>query len=85
MSIEKLVTDVQGPGEVDVIGDVVVVLDEQLRVLWTWNAFDHLDVSRMAFHPRYRCYSVIILSPRFEVYLISFCCIYVFSIKKDKS
>jgi arylsulfate sulfotransferase len=36
----------QGEGRVDVIGDVIVVLDQNLNLLWSWNAFDHLDVSR---------------------------------------
>ena len=28
------------------IGDMVVVLDEDLQVTWVWDAFDHLDVNR---------------------------------------
>jgi arylsulfate sulfotransferase len=36
----------QGAGPVDVIGDVIVVLDANLNLKWSWNAFDHLDVSR---------------------------------------
>jgi arylsulfate sulfotransferase len=28
------------------IGDMIVVLDEDLRVAWAWDAFDHLDVNR---------------------------------------
>ncbi len=27
-------------------GDMLVVLDEDLQVVWTWDAFDHLDVNR---------------------------------------
>jgi len=27
-------------------GDMLVVLDEDLQVVWTWDAFDHLDVTR---------------------------------------
>ncbi len=27
-------------------GDMVLVLDEDLQVVWTWDAFDHLDVAR---------------------------------------
>lgn len=45
---ERLLTDVQGPGEVDVIGDMILVLDQNLQVVWAWDAFDHLDVTRMA-------------------------------------
>jgi hypothetical protein len=45
---EQLLMDVQGRGAVDVLGDMIVVLDQDLQVVWTWNAFDHLDVHRMA-------------------------------------
>ena len=27
-------------------GDMLMVLDEDLQVVWTWDAFDHLDVNR---------------------------------------
>ena len=43
---ERLLTDVQGPGTVDVLGDMILVLDPNLQVLWAWNAFDHLDAGR---------------------------------------
>jgi hypothetical protein len=46
--IEQMVTDKQGPGTVDVLGDMIVVLDKNLNVVWTWNTFDWLDVSRKA-------------------------------------
>ena len=45
---EKILTDVQGSGDVDVIGDVILVLGPDLQVQWAWNAFDHLDVTRKA-------------------------------------
>jgi len=28
------------------VGDMLIVLDEDLQVTWTWDAFDHLDVTR---------------------------------------
>jgi hypothetical protein len=28
------------------VGDMVIVLDEDFQVTWTWNSFDHLDVNR---------------------------------------
>src|ERR1700730_8794967 len=46
--VEQILTDVQGPGPVDVIGDMIVVFDRDLNVIWTWDAFDHLDVKRAA-------------------------------------
>jgi hypothetical protein len=39
---------VQGSLPVDVLGDMIVVLDENWQVAWVWNAFDHLDVRRRA-------------------------------------
>ena len=47
-STEQILTDVQGPGALDVLGDMIVVFDSDLQVVWTWDAFDHLDVSRKA-------------------------------------
>ncbi len=47
-STEQILTDVQGPGAVDVIGDLIIALDQDLQVVWTWDAFEHLDVHRMA-------------------------------------
>lgn len=46
--VEQILTDVQGPGPVDVIGDMIIVLDSDFQVVWTWDAFDHLDTSRRA-------------------------------------
>jgi len=45
---ERILTNVQGAGNVDVIGDTIVVLDQNLQVTWAWDAFDHLDISRKA-------------------------------------
>jgi arylsulfate sulfotransferase len=45
---ERILTDVQGDGPVDVIGDTIVVMDRNLQVVWAWDAFDHLDASRPA-------------------------------------
>lgn len=47
-SVEQLMTDVQGPGTVDVLADMIIVFDEDLQVVWTWDAFDHLDPRRVA-------------------------------------
>jgi arylsulfate sulfotransferase len=47
-TVEQILTDVQGSGPVDVIGDMVIILDSNLQVTWTWDAFDHLDVTRAA-------------------------------------
>ena len=47
-SVERMLTDVQGPGPVNVYGEMIVELDENLQVTWAWNAFDRLDASRVA-------------------------------------
>ena len=47
-SVERILTDVQGPGPVNVYGEIIVDLDENLQVAWAWNGFDHLDASRVA-------------------------------------
>jgi len=47
-SVEQLLTNVQGPGTVDVLGDMILVLDADMQVLWAWDTFDHLDVTRKA-------------------------------------
>jgi arylsulfate sulfotransferase len=47
-SVEEILTDVQGSGPVDVLGDMIIVLDADLQVVWTWDTFDHLDTSRRA-------------------------------------
>ena len=46
--VEQILTDVQGPGPVDILGDMIIVLNRNLEVIWTWDAFDHLDPNRMA-------------------------------------
>jgi arylsulfate sulfotransferase len=48
---ESLYTDVQGgtpQNPVDIMGDEVLVLDTNWNIVWTWNAFDWLPVSRAA-------------------------------------
>ena len=48
-SVEKLLDNVQGvTGSVDVVGNMVIDLDENFQVAWTWNTFDFLDVNRRA-------------------------------------
>ena len=45
----KAFTDLPGyPGVTNVLGDVVIDLDQSLKPVWVWNEFDHLDVNR---HP----------------------------------
>src|SRR5262249_61379533 len=44
--VEQLMTDVQGPGTVDVLGDMILVFDSDMQLVWAWDAFDHLDPSR---------------------------------------
>lgn len=44
--VEQIITGVQGPAAVDIVGDMVIVFDDNLNVVWTWDTFDHLDVTR---------------------------------------
>lgn len=41
----------QGQGQVDVLGDLVLVLDRNFQLVWAWNAFAHLNVKRKATLP----------------------------------
>jgi len=47
-AIERILTDVQGPGDVNVYGEIVIELDSSFQPTWVWNSFDHLDSSRSA-------------------------------------
>jgi hypothetical protein len=48
-NIVKSFTDLPGyPGTTNVLGDVIVDLDQDLKPVWVWNEFDHLDINR---HP----------------------------------
>jgi arylsulfate sulfotransferase len=47
-TVERLVTDVQGPGTVSVLGDMILVVDQNLAIQWVWNGWDHLDPTRLA-------------------------------------
>lgn len=51
-SVERIYTDgAQGSSighPVDVLGAMLVDLDQNFQVTWNWNAFDHLDVNRAA-------------------------------------
>ena len=46
--VEQSLVDVQRPGAVNVLGDMVIVLNHDLDVVWTWDSFDYLDVRRRA-------------------------------------
>jgi hypothetical protein len=47
-SVERMLKDVQGPGWVDVLGDAIIVLDQNMQLAWSVNLFDILDVTRLA-------------------------------------
>ncbi|HEX5423065.1 MAG TPA: aryl-sulfate sulfotransferase [Candidatus Acidoferrales bacterium] len=45
----KLFNNLPGyPGQLNVLGDVLIDLDQNWEPVWVWNSFDHLDVNR---HP----------------------------------
>lgn len=45
---ERILSGVQGPAPVDILGDILLVLNPSLQVTWFWDTFDHLDVTRAA-------------------------------------
>src|ERR1700728_1921365 len=45
-SVEKIAN--QGSGNVDVLGDMAIVVDPNLQVKWFWNEFDNLNIVRPA-------------------------------------
>ena len=47
-SVEQVLTGVQGDAPVDIVGDMIVILDPDLNVVWTWDSFDWLDPRRAA-------------------------------------
>lgn len=51
-SVERLFTDgtqnSSATHPVDIQGDMILVLDPNFNVVWTWNSFDHLNVKRAA-------------------------------------
>jgi hypothetical protein len=47
-SMERVLTSVHCAGPVNVLNDAVVDLDEDWQVVWSWNSFKQLDVTRRA-------------------------------------
>jgi arylsulfate sulfotransferase len=47
LAMTERLSDVQGPNT-DIAGDTILVLDPNLQLLWAWDTFDHLDVTRLA-------------------------------------
>ncbi len=49
----KSYTNLPGyPGTTNVLGDVLIDLDQNFNVSWAWSEFDHLDVNRHPIAPR---------------------------------
>lgn len=45
--LERMLPSPTGSKEkVDILGDLIIDLDEDFQVTWMWNSFDHLDVKR---------------------------------------
>ncbi|MCC6363465.1 MAG: aryl-sulfate sulfotransferase [Bryobacterales bacterium] len=46
---EQMLSNVQEEASpVDVLGDMILVLDQDMQVEWVWDAFEHMDVNRAA-------------------------------------
>jgi arylsulfate sulfotransferase len=61
----KTFTDLPGnPGATQVLGDVLIDLDENRKVSWFWSTFDHLDIQRQPLgFPDWTHANAIIYSP----------------------
>lgn len=48
--VENILIDIQGSGAVDVVGDMIIDLDQNFQVAWAWSTFGHdeLPVTRRA-------------------------------------
>jgi len=46
--VERLMPGVQDPEIDDILGDMIIALNQNWQVIWTWNSFDHLDARRKA-------------------------------------
>ena len=50
LSTSKMFTDLPGyPGQTNVLGDLLVDVDQNFSPDWVWNSFDHMDVNRHPF------------------------------------
>jgi len=45
---EQIRNQGDGNGNVDVLGDIVIVFDQNMQVVWFWDSFDNLDIDRKA-------------------------------------
>jgi hypothetical protein len=45
-AVEEVLEDTHGPGWVNVVGDMIIVLDRNLQPVWVWDSFDFLDTTR---------------------------------------
>ncbi len=72
-NVLKAFADLPGfPGVTNVLGDVVVDLDENFQPVWVWNEFDHLDVNRHPFlFPDWTHTNAIVYSPTDHNLIIS--------------
>ncbi|MEP7364302.1 MAG: aryl-sulfate sulfotransferase, partial [Acidobacteriota bacterium] len=43
--VEKRVPEL---ANANVMGDMILIVDNEMNIVWTWNSFDHLDVQRQA-------------------------------------
>ncbi|HYO82355.1 MAG TPA: aryl-sulfate sulfotransferase [Bryobacteraceae bacterium] len=52
--VELVARSRSGDGDTGVMGDMVLVLSEDLEIVWAWDAFDHMDAQRETI-PDERC------------------------------
>jgi hypothetical protein len=66
VSTTKTFEDLPGyPGSTTVTGDALIDLDQNLKPVWVWNTFDHLDVNRhpMGFPPDWTHSNAVVYTP----------------------
>lgn len=71
--MKKTYTDLPGyPGSTDVLGNVVVDVDQNYKPTWVWNSFDHLDINRHPFmFPDFTHANALLYSPEDHNLLLS--------------
>jgi arylsulfate sulfotransferase len=50
-ALDQISTSKQGgtpQNPVDILGDMILILDHNMQLVWAWNAFDHQDINHLA-------------------------------------
>lgn len=71
--LTKPYTDLPGhPGTFNVLGNVIVDVDQNFKPTWVWNSFDHLDINRFPYQfPDFTHANALLYSPEDHDLLLS--------------